>query len=210
MKVMIHACPPRMWYVEKFLAPSLVAHGIEPVIWNDSEGHGCLESCKRSFRAGLAEWHIQDDVLICRDFAEKIRKYDHGVVNGFCHTQNGDDKGCVGKVYAPDLWHGFPCVRIPVDIAREFCDWVDYGEHDTTQEYAINCNRGDDFLFHAFFNEKHGTEMVTNISLVEHVDWLIGGSTVNTWRGYICRSDLWDDEELVKELKQKIKTMKQP
>ena len=35
--------------------------------------------------------------------------------------------------------------------------------------------------------------------------WLIGGAVVGAWRGYICRSDLWDDEELVQELKQKIK-----
>ena len=69
----------------------------------------------------------------------------------------------------------------------------------------IRRNRGDDFMFHKFMEECHDAEMVTNISLVEHIDWLIGGSAVNEWRGYICRSDLWDDEELVQELKRKIK-----
>lgn len=207
MRVMIHASPKRMWYVEKFLAPSLEAQGLEPVIWNDAEGYGNLASCIRSFRAGLAEWHLQDDVLICRNFAELIKENDHGVVAGFCHGPSGDDKDCVGQVYAPDLWHGFPCMRIPVDYAREFCDWVEQPEHDSPQWYAISCNRGDDYLFHSFLEEKHGREMVTNISLVEHVDWLLGGSLINTWRGYICRSDLWDDEELVDELKQKIKSM---
>ena len=207
MKVMIHACPPRMWYVERFLAPSLEAQGLEPIIWNDSEGFGCLASCVRSFLSGQAEWHIQDDVLICRDFAEKIKRYDFGVVSGFCHSRHGDDKSCVGRVYAEDLWHGFPCVRIPVDVAREFCSWIDNADHDSEQAYAIRSNLGDDFLFREFFLEKHGTEMVTNISLVEHVDWLIGGSQVSSWRGYVCRSDLWDDEDLVEDLKKKIKTM---
>ena len=208
MQVMIHAVPARMWYVEKFLAPSLRAQGLEPIIWNDAEGYGNLASCVRSFRAGLAEWHLQDDVLICRNFAELAKKYDHGVVCGFCHGPSGDNKACRGRVYVPDLWHGFPCMRIPVDIAREFCDWVESTDHEETQSWAITCNRGDDFLFHAFMEENHGMEMVTNVSMVEHVDWLIGGSTVNKWRGYICRSDLWDDEELVEDLKQKIKAMK--
>ena len=44
--------------------------------------------------------------------------------------------------------------------------------------------------------------------MVEHVDWLIGGSTVNQWRGYICRSDLWTDEALVDELREKLKNEK--
>lgn len=205
MRVLIHAVPKRMWYVEKFLAPSLETQGLEPVIWCDREGYGNLESCLRSFDAGLADWHLQDDVLVCRDFAEKIKNLD-GVVCGFCHAQSGDDKGCVGKVYPPDLWHGFPCMRIPIETAREFVAWVKGTNHiDERSIYQITRNKGDDYLFHEFFEDVHCMDMCTNISLVEHVDWLIGGSTVNEWRGYICRSDLWDDEALVEELRKKLK-----
>ena len=38
MKILIHACPQRMWYVNEQLAPSLIAQGAEVEIWNDKEG----------------------------------------------------------------------------------------------------------------------------------------------------------------------------
>ena len=38
MKVLIHACPQRMWYVEEFLAPNLRSQGAEVEIWNDVQG----------------------------------------------------------------------------------------------------------------------------------------------------------------------------
>lgn len=205
MKVLIHAVPTRMWYVEKFLAPSLEAQGLDPVIWNDSTGYGCLESCLRSFEAGLADWHIQDDVLICRDFAERIKDLD-GVVVGFCHSRYEDDSQCVGRIYPPDLWHGFPCVRIPIDMAREFVQWVRGTHHtDPGAVWNIQNNKGDDYLFWLFFNTVHPYDMATNIPLVEHVDYLIGGSIVSEYRGYWCRNDLWTDETLVDELKEKLK-----
>lgn len=37
MKILIHACPERMWYVEGFLVPALRSLGTEPAIWNDAE-----------------------------------------------------------------------------------------------------------------------------------------------------------------------------
>jgi len=206
MKVMIHACPKRLWYVERYLAPSLVEQGLEPVIWNDAEGYGCLASCLRSFRSAQCEWHLQDDVLIARNFAELAHKYDSGVVAGFCFAQSGDDSGCVGRVYAPDLWHGFPCVRVPIDYALAYCDWVDGPDHDEREWYAIKHNKGDDFLFHEWHDKFHAREMVVNAVMVEHVDWLIGGSVVNDWRGYICRNDLWTDEALVDELRERLTT----
>lgn len=205
MKVLIHAVPKRMWYVEKFLAPSLESQGLEPVIWNDATGYGCLESCLRSFEAGFSDWHIQDDVLICRDFAERIKDLD-GVVVGFCHSRYEDDPQCVGRIYPPDLWHGFPCVRIPIDMAREFVQWVRETHHtDPGAVWNIQNNKGDDYLFRLFFNTVHPYDMATNIPLVEHVDYLIGGSIVSEYRGYWCRNDLWTDEALVDELKEKLK-----
>ena len=210
MKVLIHAVPKRMWYVEQFLAPSIEAQCLEPVIWCDREGYGNLESCLRSFEAGLADWHLQDDVLICRDFAAKTMDLT-GVVCGFCHYHSRDDKTLVGKVYPPDMWHGFPCMRIPIEMAQDFVRWLKGTFHtDPMVIYHITRNTGDDYLFHEYFEAVHGHETATNISLVEHIDWLIGGAVVNDMRGYICRSDLWDDEPLVDELRARLKQLNLP
>lgn len=205
MQVLIHAVPKRMWYVNEFLVPSLKAQGIEPRIYVDTEKRGNLNACLDSFWNTHGDcWHLQDDVLIARDFAERAAKVT-GAANGFCHIRSGDKPECVGKVYAPDFWNGFPCVRVPDSYHQEYVDWVVNAHHDSWSDILIRQGRGDDFLFKSFLQDRHGEEMVTNISLVEHIDWLIGGAVVGAWRGYICRSDLWDDEELVQELKRKIK-----
>ena len=180
MKVLIHAVPKRMWYVEKFLAPSLEAQGLEPVIWNDSTGYGCLESCLRSFEAGLADWHIQDDVLICRDFSEKIKDLD-GVVNGPIDMAKEFVKWVKGTHHT-----------------------------DTGAVWNIEHNKGDDYLFRLFFTTAHKYDMATNIPLVEHVDLLIGGSVVSEWRSYWCRNTLWNDEALVDELREKLNKLNLP
>ena len=50
MKVMIHAIQKRMWYVERFLVPSLTAQGIYPVVYCDTGKRGNLGACLDSFR----------------------------------------------------------------------------------------------------------------------------------------------------------------
>lgn len=209
MRVLIHAVPSRMWYVNDFLVPSLRAQGIDPDIYVDTQRLGNLGACLDSFSkcSGDATWHLQDDVLICRDFAERASKIT-GVANGFCHLRSGDLLECAGWVYPPDFWNGFPCVRIPDDYAREFVEWIRTdASRDSWCDIHIQRGCADDFLFKRFLEDRHFDEMVYNVSpsLAEHVDWLIGGSMVNEWRGYICRSDDWHDEELVKELRQKLK-----
>ncbi len=52
MKVLIHTCPQRMWYVEAFLAPELERQGADEVeIWNDAERKGNLRACMEAFAA---------------------------------------------------------------------------------------------------------------------------------------------------------------
>ena len=52
MKLLIHACPARLWYVEEFLAPELERQGAGHVeIWNDAEGKENLLACMESFAA---------------------------------------------------------------------------------------------------------------------------------------------------------------
>lgn len=214
MKVMIHAVPKRMWYVDKFLVPALIAQGISPVIYCDHVGRGNLGACLESFRTmrGGGTWHIQDDVIISKRFAQLAEANDDGVCNGFCHSMWDDDPNIYGKVYPPDLWHSFQCIRIPDDMARDFVKWVETAEHSSWVDIQIKRNQGDDFIFREYFQTVHGRETARNIApnMVDHVDWLIGGSIVNQWRGHPARAELWEDEDLVEQLKTQLNSMNLP
>ena len=212
MQIMIHACPQRMWYVRDFLLPSLKAQGAEAVtVWNDTAGRGNLASCLESF-AGLSgdggTWHLQDDVLICRDFVRRCLDL-NGLVYGFCSRQNGDDEYQTGEVYMPDAWHGFPCVRIPNAWAREFAEWFDDAKDRPDMVGFFRLNKGDDWFFTQFLDERHGMDIAYNAKpcLVEHVDFLLGGSILNEWRGYWLRAEWFEDGDLVDELAKRVKEM---
>lgn len=216
MKILIHAVPQRMWYVVNFLIPMLQKQGAESIeVWNDTQKNGNLRSCMASFadRQGHGgTWHIQDDVLPCRDFVQRCAEYESdGVVYGFACDQFNDSPDHTGRVYAPDIWHSFQCIRIPDDYARECAAWF-YGSEwlkSAMPELPIlnAAGKGDDTFFREFLQTRHGTERFTNAkpNLVEHVDWLLGGSTLSQWRGSLARAMYWDDQELLEELKQEIK-----
>lgn len=211
MKVLIHACPKRMWYVEGFLLPELERQGADEVeVWNDTTGAGNLRSCMASFASRIGDggtWHIQDDVLLCRDFVARCRQYDDGVVYGFCNEAFTDDPLQTGCVSVVDAWHSFQCLRIPDAYARECAAWLD-GPGRTSGLYPIWIKSGkmDDDVFRTFLLDRHGRETVTNMkpNLVEHVDWIIGGSILSPWRDHIARAYWWDDEDLVTELQEAV------
>ena len=214
MKIMIHACPKRMWYVEGFLVPMLQGAD-EIIVWNDKEQKGNLKACVESFESVKGDggtWHIQDDVLPCRDFVERCRDLDDGIVYGFCNEQFTDDPLQVGKVYQVDSWHSFQCVRIPDAYAREYASFVKSEVWKTQSPNPLlhtlwQQGKGDDTFFKEFLACWHGGDMVRNAkpNLVDHVDWIIGGSVLHPWRGYLARAYYWDDEELVQELKKAVK-----
>ena len=216
MKILIHAVPERMWYVNEFLIPALQAQGAEEIeIWNDTEHRGNLAACMDAFAAREGDggtWHLQDDVLPCRDFVRRCRDLDSGLVYGFCCRNFTDRLDAFGTIYAPDAWHSFQCVRIPDAWARECAEWV-LGEHwrqtSPMPELPIlwELNKGDDSFFHEFIQCRHGDAIVENVrpNLVEHVDWLIGGSFLQPWRGYLARAEYWDDEELVNSLHDRLR-----
>ena len=218
MRVMIHACPNRMWYVEDFMLPELDRQGIENVIvWNDAKRKGNLISCMESFATCEGDggtWHLQDDVLLCRDFAERIEALPTDrIICGFVNEYGGPDCNLRGDVYAADMWYSFPCIFIPNRIARECSEWFisgDWKRDANALTYAVigdDFSRGDDYFFREFVEIRHGTETVLNLApcLVEHVDWLVGGSVVNAYRGFKARAVYWDDEDLVDDLKNRIK-----
>ena len=212
MKVLIHAYPKRMWYVEGWLVPELERQGADEIeVWNDTEGKGNLRSFLASCAARTGDggtWHIQDDVLPCRDFVKRCREHDEGVVYGFCNLQFTDDPAQVGRVSVEDAWHSFQCVRIPDAYARECAAWFE-GPGRTSGLYPLWVSSGkmDDDMFRTFLIDRHGRETVENLkpNLVEHVDWIIGGSILSPWREFFARAYYWDDEALVDELKKAVK-----
>lgn len=216
MNYMIHASPQRMWYVDDYLIPSMKDQGIpedEITVWNDTEGKGNLFSCMESFKAcGEQEggtWHLQDDVIISRDFAEKTREHDNGIVCGFGCNNFGPSMQEKGEVPAIFIWYSFQCIRIPNDIAKEFTEWFwnDAVNRPRYQSQVVD-RKHDDWFFREFINEKHRDLKVLNLvpSLVDHIDYLIGGTLVNKQRNLqINRAAFFPDQDLVEELEIRLK-----
>lgn len=212
MKILIHACPARMWYVEAFLVPEVHRQGADEIeVWNDTDGVGNLRACMESFAARTGDsgtWHIQDDVLPSEDFVERARAHDSGVVYGFCNVDFTDDPLQTGRVSVEDAWHSFQCVRIPDAWARECAAWLD-GDGRNHEQYPLWISSGkmDDSVFRSYLLERHARDMAENLApnLVEHVDWIIGGSVLHPWRGIPARAYYWDEDDRVDELKERIR-----
>lgn len=214
MRVMIHACPAREWYVNDYLIPSLEDQGIEDItVWMDKDRRGNLMSCLNSFWHASKEpgetWHIQDDVVICRDFASRAAHAPPGIVCGFCVERYEDQKPLItGDSIGRYMWQSsFPCIKIPNDVAGDFVKW--FGEEAVYREDLkgkIATGKKDDTLFHIYILEKHFNIATHNMKphLVEHVDYLIGGSIINTMRDHVARAAFWEDEDAIKELKIKL------
>lgn len=218
MKIMIHACPARMWYVDEFLVPQLREQGVreeEILVWNDEAGWGNLKAFVKACEAiagdGGHTWHIQDDVLLAHDFAERARTLEteqDGIVCGFCCANWGPKPIKEGRVPMPFMWNGFQCVRIPDRIAGEFAVWMQSVGH-TKPELRrwIQSNKGDDSCFRAFCLDRHRRDTVFNVNpnLVDHVDFLIGGTVINPQRPVqYNRAYYWEDNDAVVALREKL------
>ena len=218
-RYVIHACPKRMWYVEGFLLPSLLEQGIDRddiLIWNDEEHKGnlwaameCFEHCGKH-DGGC--WHLQDDVILSSTFAERTKSADKLIECGFCHfgfeKNDGRSVDKIGEVEARYMWSSFPCIYIPNWMARDFADWF-YRKAMYRQEYImfLHEKKNDDSFWRDFINEEHPYDKVINVvpSLIDHVDWLLGGSIINEHRGTNCRSYHWEEEELIFQLKDNLR-----
>lgn len=178
----------------------------------DSQCIGSLLSAMERFaeigNKKIDTWYMQDDVVISRDFAEKSQNTDfNGVIMGFLHQYKGYPDLHPGKTPVSDMGYSFPCMMIPWKIADEFATWF-YCEASKQEHYQewIRAGKYEDSFFRDFMMERHQDGWVYNLrpSIVEHIDWLIGGSTINKWRPEICRATYWDDESIVEELKDKL------
>lgn len=205
--------PSRMWYVEGYLKPSMIEQGIAEKdirIYNDVGHEGNLRACMSAFASVEGDggtWHLQDDVCICKDFKERTEKYDSGIVCGFS-SEMYDGSGNVGIVDTKNMWFSFPCIRIPNDYTRDCSKWV--------LKYIIDnpVYRGfwisgvnDDWMFKQYIKTYHLNDEVLNLApnLVNHIDYLIGGSSGGKKRDKICVSQYWDDDDIVNELKERLR-----
>lgn len=213
MNYVIHACNKRMWYVEDYLIPSMKEQGIpdtDIAVHMDDRYRGCLFATLDSFlkcgRKQISAWHLQDDVAISLDFARKTRENDSGIVCGFWHRHT-DEPDLRTETTGADMRYSFPCIRIPWEVCRDFVEWF-YGEAAKRDEYRrwITAGKYVDSFFRDYIREKRPEDTVLNLipSIVEHVDWLIGGSTINKWRSGICRADQWEDESIIEDLREQL------
>lgn len=220
MKYIVHTYPKRLWYVEKYLVPSMTKQGIKKndiYIYNDEHGFGNLFAFLDSLKfiqdnlsniKGL--WHLQDDVIISKDFKErtetisKVNK-DNIVVNGFVNKYYANVEKC-GRVNVLEYWYSFPCIFIPNRYIDGFLKWIDKKKYESIYKRRYNKGRYDDWFFYKYLQEEHPTDTMVNLkpNLVDHIDYLIG-YTSGTRSKKAVRSEYFKDLDLVKDLERSIK-----
>lgn len=211
---MIHTCMQREWYVKDYLVPSMLEQGINEdqiEIWLDTEYKGNLKSCLESFKAcgerGSGRWHLQDDVCISSDFKQKTEEYNTGIVSGFMRRDWQTFTPRSGIVPGLFMFNSFQCIRIPDLICKEFVEWFEDDARGRKEYWEkIARNKYDDWFFAEFIKEKHSGDLMVNLepSIVDHIDFLLGGSVINKWRGHYARGDLWRDNEAFNKMKDKL------
>lgn len=200
--IMIHVVPDRLWYVEEYLIPSLKTQNINNItIWNDINKSGNLAACLSSYKDLPNDgytWHLQDDIIISDSFAEVINNDTNEITCGF--STNYDKYGS-GYVKPEEMWFSFPCIKIPNKLAKEFVEWcnIDTISSERIKNY-IRANKYDDTLFKIFVAEKYPDMKVLNLepNIVNHIDWLLGGSITNPKRYKIAKkvmSRYWREED---------------
>jgi hypothetical protein len=184
IKVLIHACNQRLWYVHKYLVPSLKAQGIDDVqIFLDKDHLGCVFACMKCFSELTGDghtWHLQDDVVIAENFKELAESYEwfNGIVCGIRtrYDEGRPDGDGTPMVDKGAMWSSFPCIRIPDTLAKS-CAFS--FEHSSYYDKWRKTNRGDDMIFRKFLRRSVPDAPYINAipNLVDHIDYLLGWST---------------------------------
>ena len=209
-KYLIHAVPKRMWYVNDFLIPSLVNQGIplyDISVYCDDKNEGNLKAFVNSLKTITEDtWHLQDDVIISSRFGNIAQNIKEGVVCGFCSSYSENEPS--GTVKPRNMWYSFPCIRIPKEVSDQFLEWLENeAPKNSTYKNWITANRFDDSLFMEFMKTQRYSDKVLNLNpnIVDHVDYLIGGSIVNKIRDSEKSKSLYFIEpELVEDLRRKL------
>lgn len=216
MQIMIHTCINRLWYVNEYLVKSLREQGFtkdEIKIYLDKDRKGNLKAFMDSISQLPDEghtWHLQDDVIICRDFRERALQYDDfdGIVAGFMSIYDVNDKKYhnIPNDDMRNLGWTFPCIKIPNSVAKLCLEMYNIVKNDATLEYWKQLNKGDDAVFKLCLEKYQPKIMHINAvpNLVDHIDYLLGGSTVNKSRAGTCRALYFEDLDLVKKLESEL------
>lgn len=218
MKYMIHSCEARLWYVENFLIPSMIKQGIDrDDIFNyvDTKHEGNLVSwvvsCHKAYEMWGEQnvWHLQDDVCISSTFKERTEEFEkrEGIICGFnCLYDDGRLPG--DGVAENHMWWSFPCIRIPNKVAKDMAVWADtYLWRDCQFGFWVRHKKGDDFIFRIYLESYYPALPVYNEApnLVDHIDYLLGGSMVNKQRTMSnVRSGYWNENDIVEKLTEEI------
>lgn len=226
MKVLIHAYPKRMWYVNEYIVPSLVSAGVSPAdifVYNDEKLEGNLVSCMRSllyysdvFEGDNDIWSLQDDVIICKGFKERCESLsDHDIVMGYSGECEPEKHDKVRPLCKAHLWWSAPCMKMTPEIMRDISDFF-WSRLAASHKYLLYHNLGkcddvviNDYIADRLEKKKDGLDILqVSPSLVDHVDYLIGGSAINSQRTAIAKSKDFVDKDLVEELKESIERRK--
>lgn len=233
MKVLIHTCPKRSKYVSGFLIPKLVESGV-----NRSDIFTFEDKCGISLFATMQSflyygerfsdydiWNLQDDVLPCRHFWSRTFlpvNGDYPMWNGIavvCGFFSGCSKASTIDdmyFYTPDnMPWSFPCIRIKGQLMRECAEWFFTDILGKKELYRLCTGKFDDYFFKEFLKEKYPDLKIARErpDLVDHIDFLLGGSTIGNDHERISTDPLWarslyfhDREELVDEARRWIAT----
>lgn len=211
-KYLIHTCAKRKWYVDNFLVPSMLKQGIEReniMVFNDDAKMGNLKSFIASASwldtTVSGTWHLQDDIIISSKFRDVTEAYNKGIVCGFCSRFCSEMP--IGIRPVRDMWYSFPCIRIPNIVLKGFIQWLNSASVQNKYKYYIEANKFDDSLFRNYILEVHSDKVVHNVcpNIVDHVDYLVGGSIINYTRGEKNTSSIYfNEKDLITELKQSI------
>lgn len=218
MTYLIHTYPKRLWYVKEFLVPTMIEQGISEsdiIIYNDKEFKGnlkgFLDSChyvKDNLDITKGTWHLQDDVVISSDFKERTQYVTNDdIICGFVSEMyNKTKKEIVGRQNIKYIWLSFPCIYIPNRYIVEFIEWFDKNKY-RSEDYKkkVRSNNNDDFFFISYLADRKRDISTFNLkpNLVDHIDYLIGGSS-NIPREKIVSAYWFEDKEAVNKLKIKL------
>lgn len=215
MKYLIHTFPKRLWYVEKYLIPSMIKQGIKKkdiYIYNDEQGFGNLFAFLDSISFiinNLSEekgiWHLQDDVIISKHFKEETEKANNKVINGFVNKWYASVEK-TGIVSVNEFWYSFPCVYIPNRYLDDFINWVEKVKEHAPYRKRYLTGRYDDYFFYKFLEEEYPIDKMINLkpNLVDHIDYLLG-YTSGKRKKVPVRAEYFEDLDLVEDLERKLK-----
>lgn len=216
MRYLIHSCQNRKWYVDKYIVPSLISQGIPKdkiCVFTDDKGLGNLEAFKKSIKLFGADdyWHLQDDILISshfKDQTEILLSEDHPeVICGFaCKACTNSAPGFNKPM---NMWYSFPCIYISKKLIHEFIGWLDYKAATKVPDcFWVRDHRGDDALFRNFLIYYYPNMDIYNLApnLVNHVDYLLGGSLANKQRDpkIDLTAEFWAEPELLTKLEEEL------